>query len=643
MSQRAAGWWLLALTVMSAALRFSRLSFPPPLTDEAFTYWRTCGSFSQLLDAIRPDAFVPLHYVIVWCLTKVFGHEIWVLRLPGAFAGTLAPLGIYLLGRVLGSRRVGVYAACLAACSGWFGFFSHDAKMYMPAWCELTFAVAGALLYARTGNRRTLAWATFAGVMAANTHAVTLLILPLTPIAVAAFARTQRWWRTAIAVAMLAIVLVGPVTYYTTFSRWYHDAGGLSGVDEDGKPAGHDNGLQWIDRWQAGRSPGNILLSCVSSYLFAYELPPEAPAEKATWDANWGAAEAYVVARALFWFLAAVVLAATVRVVARRKPSVQLGRKVFVVGVLLAVPLYGFYLRSFTSLRAPWQLIPGGVASLVLIAVLGAIVLSGRPGFSLPWRRPPQSRRSFDARLANLSWLAGLLIVMTMTWAAMRFAHAHSARWNPLWMARYSGVVAPFLFVIAAGLFAKLPGRWVRLPGFGLLLVANLLATGARLFTSTEWPYDLECRDMIRAADDHSVLLLRDYANIPGVPIVSLLPGPYYDLAIAAHLDLTPETFRAGNSWPYRIGPGLRSTLASIHITPLWAAGASPGKPATTELIVWLGSERPPPTFEGWQLSSQHAFTVRHVWTWTITNHARRLTYRRGGDASQLSPARGRT
>ena len=75
--------WLVAITVFSALLCFIRLSTPPPLTDEAFTFWRTCGSFSQMLDTLRLDAFMPLHYQIVWVAMKLFGQDIWALRLWG--------------------------------------------------------------------------------------------------------------------------------------------------------------------------------------------------------------------------------------------------------------------------------------------------------------------------------------------------------------------------------------------------------------------------------------------------------------------------------------------------------------------------------------------------------------------------------
>src|SRR5271170_7394616 len=58
-------WILLALTGLSGALCFNRLSYPSMLIDECFTYWRTCGTLGELLDTLRNDAFMPLHYELL--------------------------------------------------------------------------------------------------------------------------------------------------------------------------------------------------------------------------------------------------------------------------------------------------------------------------------------------------------------------------------------------------------------------------------------------------------------------------------------------------------------------------------------------------------------------------------------------------
>src|SRR4051812_44956080 len=49
---------LIALTAIAALLRFWHLERPPLLIDECFTFWRTCGSYSDLVETLRNDGFV---------------------------------------------------------------------------------------------------------------------------------------------------------------------------------------------------------------------------------------------------------------------------------------------------------------------------------------------------------------------------------------------------------------------------------------------------------------------------------------------------------------------------------------------------------------------------------------------------------
>src|SRR5271168_4093338 len=58
-------WALLGLTIFSGIICFNRISHPSMLIDECFTYWRICGSLGNLLDTLRNDAFMPLHYEIL--------------------------------------------------------------------------------------------------------------------------------------------------------------------------------------------------------------------------------------------------------------------------------------------------------------------------------------------------------------------------------------------------------------------------------------------------------------------------------------------------------------------------------------------------------------------------------------------------
>src|SRR5580658_1730259 len=76
-------WCLLALTCLAGFLCFNRLSQPPMLIDECFTYWRVCGSLDNLLDTLRNDAFMPLHYELLNWIGNGFPLPFDIHLVPG--------------------------------------------------------------------------------------------------------------------------------------------------------------------------------------------------------------------------------------------------------------------------------------------------------------------------------------------------------------------------------------------------------------------------------------------------------------------------------------------------------------------------------------------------------------------------------
>jgi hypothetical protein len=258
---RATLWLLLALTALSAALCFNRLSYPSMLIDECFTYWRTCGSLGELLDTLRNDAFMPLHYELLNWIRQGFplgfGIRIIpegvlltppVMRFVPALSGTLMTPVMYFLARQLFNRRTAIIAATFITCSAYGLFFSRNAKMYAPAWMLGTLTVACLLWWIRTWRR--VAWLCWiaAGIAAAGFHAITLLLLPLAPLCFLSMGRF-RGWRVPMLLGGMALIALGPAVYYGRCNQWTRNSGGLApGVA--GEPAPDANwtasGLNWL-------------------------------------------------------------------------------------------------------------------------------------------------------------------------------------------------------------------------------------------------------------------------------------------------------------------------------------------------------------------------------------------------------------
>ncbi|NLG26975.1 MAG: hypothetical protein GX557_03640, partial [Chloroflexi bacterium] len=114
---------LLAITGLGATLRLLALDRLPPglYHDEAFNGLDAL----QVLGGQRPLFFEanngrePLFIYLAAAAVALFGRSPGALRLVSALAGAALVPATWLLGRALYSRRVGLYAACVAAATVW--------------------------------------------------------------------------------------------------------------------------------------------------------------------------------------------------------------------------------------------------------------------------------------------------------------------------------------------------------------------------------------------------------------------------------------------------------------------------------------------------------------------------------------------
>lgn len=122
---------LLAITLSGAIVRFFYL-FQPIRYDEAETYI-ACAS--------KPIYFALSHYMyfhnhllntlLIFITTRLFGNEIWSIRLPAFFAGILIIPAVYLVARIFYDKNAAILAAALTASSVPLIIYSTNARGYM--------------------------------------------------------------------------------------------------------------------------------------------------------------------------------------------------------------------------------------------------------------------------------------------------------------------------------------------------------------------------------------------------------------------------------------------------------------------------------------------------------------------------------
>lgn len=120
----------LILGLLGFALRVYRLGNQSLWYDEGFSAYIARLPLVQLLDYRGMDPHPPLHALVLGWWTALAGDSEVALRFPSVLAGTAAVLLVYRLGADLLGRRVGVYAALLAAVNPFLIFYAQETRPY---------------------------------------------------------------------------------------------------------------------------------------------------------------------------------------------------------------------------------------------------------------------------------------------------------------------------------------------------------------------------------------------------------------------------------------------------------------------------------------------------------------------------------
>ncbi|MGH9177653.1 MAG: glycosyltransferase family 39 protein, partial [Acidimicrobiales bacterium] len=191
--------------------------------DEAATARAVDAPLSTMLELARGgDPHPPLHLVLTWLAQQVLGDGILALRLPSLVAGALLVPLLYVTGKELYDRRVGVVAAGIGAFAPPLVWFSLEARPPVLAAFLATLSVLAFLRALRRG--RASDWVLFglAGAALLWAHQLAWIhvgvLVGVAAFTVARRSDRRRWlagW--AGAVAVVAVAAVGLVAYRSGF------------------------------------------------------------------------------------------------------------------------------------------------------------------------------------------------------------------------------------------------------------------------------------------------------------------------------------------------------------------------------------------------------------------------------------------
>jgi uncharacterized membrane protein len=121
---------IYAVLVLSGLLRIFAINQSLWL-DEATTALTTKLSYFDIFTQFTPKDFhPPLYYFLMKFITSFSGISEIALRLPSVLAGIATVFVIYLIGKKLFTKQIGIVAALLLATSPLHIYYSQEARMY---------------------------------------------------------------------------------------------------------------------------------------------------------------------------------------------------------------------------------------------------------------------------------------------------------------------------------------------------------------------------------------------------------------------------------------------------------------------------------------------------------------------------------
>lgn len=204
----------IAIGSVAFAIALIGMSVPSVWYDEAATITAATRTWPQLWAMLgNVDAVHAVYYAAMHIVFDVIGYSPFTLRLPSAIAVGLTAALVVVIGRQLGTARLGVIAGIVFALIPRVTWMGTEGRSYAATALLAALATFVVLLARRTGSRR--AWVIYAAIAVASCLLFLYLALVIVAhgVALAMLARrgppdarsSARRWLVAAAVAAVAV------------------------------------------------------------------------------------------------------------------------------------------------------------------------------------------------------------------------------------------------------------------------------------------------------------------------------------------------------------------------------------------------------------------------------------------------------
>lgn len=162
-------YFLAAILLVATALRFYNIDYQSVWLDEIHSLNEANPAFSltQIYEALLvSEPHPPLYFLVVHYVFLIFGYTTFVLRVLSACVGILGVFSIYLLGKEIFNKKVGLYAALLLSVNYFHLYYSQEGRMYGLLFMATTLSFYFLIKLVKNANiKSALLYAFFAAAM----------------------------------------------------------------------------------------------------------------------------------------------------------------------------------------------------------------------------------------------------------------------------------------------------------------------------------------------------------------------------------------------------------------------------------------------------------------------------------------------
>ncbi len=155
--------------------------------DEAWSVWAVhAPTLAESLARVRADVHPPLYFLGLYGWVRAAGESAFAIRLLSLFFGLIGSAATYAVGKRLFDRATGLIALAVLGASGFFIYYTREARMYTLLLALAALSTWVYLLWRdRPSRRRSLIYAAlmtamlythYAGVLVILTHLIHLLL-----------------------------------------------------------------------------------------------------------------------------------------------------------------------------------------------------------------------------------------------------------------------------------------------------------------------------------------------------------------------------------------------------------------------------------------------------------------------------------